>query len=271
MRIVRLFTALLLGGAVPLAAQAAADSAPAPPTAEDLAAGQRVFESQCVRCHGVQGTGGVGPTLNHAKLRRAPTDEALVSVIQNGVPGTAMIGFWNLADPEARQVAAYVRVLGRRPPEILPGDSARGAALYAARGDCARCHILEGRGAGWAPDLTEVGLRLSAVGLRQSLVDPGAMQPVSALPSVHGPYPAFLAVEATTRTGRVIRGTRVTEDDFVIVVREADGRLRSLDKLSLRRLRKIPGQSPMPSYAEVFSAGELDDLVAYLASRRGEP
>ncbi len=88
---------------------------------------------------------------------------------------------------------------------------------------------------------------------------------------MHGPYPAFLAIAATTRSGRVIRGTRVTEDDFVIVVREADGRLRSLDKMSLRRLEKIPGQSPMPSYANSFSAEELDDLVAYLASRRGEP
>jgi len=55
------------------------------------------------------------------------------------------------------------------------------------------------------------------------------------------------------------------------VVRQADGRLRSLEKTTLRRLRKIPGQSPMPSYASVLTAGELDDLIAYLASQRGEP
>jgi len=271
MRTPLLITALVLAGAVPLSAQAPADSAPVPPTAEDLAAGERVFESQCVRCHGVQGTGGVGPTLTHAKLRRAPTDEALVQVIQNGVPGTAMIGFWNLADPEARQVAAYVRTLGRRPPEVVPGDPARGAEVYSGKGGCGRCHILDGKGAGWAPDLSEVGLRLSAIGLRQSLVDPGALQPVSPLPAVHGPYPAFLAVAATTRAGRVIRGTRVTEDDFVIVVRDNDGHLHSLDKADLRRLEKVGGKSPMPSYANTLSASDLDDLIAYLASRRGEP
>lgn len=265
-----LLSALLLSGAVTLTAQAPADSLPAA-TAEDLAAGERIFESQCVRCHGVQGTGGVGPTLTHPRLRRAPDDAALVSVIQNGVPGTAMIGFWNLADPEARQVAAYVRALGRRPAEVIPGDASHGEAVYRGKGGCARCHILDGQGAGWAPDLSEVGLRLSGVGLRQSLLDPAAMQPVSPLPAVHGPYPAYLAVVATTRAGQVIRGTRVTEDDFVIIVRDDKGRLHSLDKAALARLDKIGDRSPMPSYANILSDTEIQDLVAYLASRRGAP
>lgn len=258
-----LFASLALLGAAPLAAQT--------PTDTDLASGERLFESQCSRCHGVGGTGGVGPALNRPVLRRAPTDEQLAQVILAGVPGTAMVGFWNLSADEARQVAGYIRSLGRRPPEVIPGDAERGHALYEEPGRCGSCHILDGQGAGWAPDLSDVGLRLSAAQLRESLLDPGAAQPISPLPSVHGPYPAFLAVVATTRTGQVIRGTRVTEDDFTLVLREADGRLRSLDKSRLRRLQKIPGQSPMPSYASTMSADQLDDLIAYLASRRGTP
>ena len=263
MRPASLFATLLLLVVTNLAAQASTDT--------DLASGERLFESQCSRCHGVGGTGGVGPALNRPVLRRAPTDEQLVQVILAGVPGTAMVGFWNLSADEAHQVGAYVRSLGRRPPEVVPGDAAQGRVLYQAPGRCGGCHILDGVGAGWAPDLSDVGLRLSAAQLRQSLVDPGAAQPISPLPSVHGPYPAFLAVVATTRTGRVIRGTRVTEDDFTLVLREADGTLRSLDKTTLRRLQKIPGQSPMPSYASTFSASALDDVIAYLASRRGAP
>jgi cytochrome c oxidase cbb3-type subunit 3 len=193
-----------------------------------------------------------------------------VQVILGGLPGTAMMGFWNLTVEEAGHIAAYLRSVGRRPPEKLPGEPATGRAIYEGRGNCGSCHILAGRGAGWAPDLSDVGLRLNAGQLRQSLVDPGAAQPISPLPSVHGPYPAFLAVEVTTRTGRHIRGTRVTEDDFTLVLREADGRLRSLDKTALQRIRKIPGVSPMPSYA-ALPAGDLDDVVAFLASQRGEP
>ncbi len=255
--------ALLLACAAPLAAQSAPDSA--------LAAGARLFESQCTRCHGVGGTGGVGPALNHPKLRRAPNDETLVQVILGGVPGTAMIGFWNLSADEATQVAAYIRSLGRRPPEVLPGDVASGRRLYEGPGKCGSCHILNGQGAGWAPDLSDAGLRLSAAQLRESLTDPGAAQPISPLPSVHGPYPAYLMIEATTAAGEVIHGTRVTEDDFTIVVRQISGRLRSLDKTKLRRLQKLPGQSPMPSFRETFTPAQLDDVVAYLAAERGEP
>lgn len=255
--------------APPLPAQGPAD--PAGSTADTLAAGQRLFESQCSRCHGVGGTGGVGPALTRPRLRRAPTDAALVQVILAGVPGTAMLGFWNLSEEEAQQVAAYIRSLGRQPAEVIPGSARSGEALYRERGRCGDCHILQGRGAGWAPDLTEVGLRLSAAQLRRSLVQPGAEQPIIPLPSVHGPYPAYLMVEVTRATGRVIRGTRVTEDDFTLVVRDAQGRLRSLDKAGIRSIRKLFGESPMPSYAGLFTDAELDDVVAYLASLRGAP
>ncbi len=268
MRTTGVLLAAVLGFSPPLAAQAIGRDSAFGPVSPDLVAGRRVFESQCARCHGAGGTGGVGPALDRPRLRRAPTDEALAQVIVGGIPGTAMIGFWNLTEQEAAQVAGYVRALGRRPPEVIPGDSARGAALYAGSGGCGSCHILDGVGAGWAPDLSDVGLRLGARQLRAALTDPGATQAISPLPSVHGPYPGWLVVEATTATGRVFRGTRVTEDDFTLVLREADGHLRSLDKTALRRLRKFPGQSPMPSYA-TLTPSALDDLIAFLASHRG--
>lgn len=267
MRLPLLIAALSFAGAATLAAQAA-DTTAAPSTTA-LASGEVLFESQCSRCHGIGGTGGVGPALNRPKLRRAPTDADLVRVILAGVPGTAMIGFWNLSEDEAKAVAAYIRSLGRRPPEVIPGDVANGRRLYEERERCGQCHILAGQGAGWAPDLTDVGLRLSAARIRESLLDPGAAQPISPLPSVHGPYPAFLAVEATTRTGRVYRGTRITEDDFTIVIRQGDGRVVSLEKTSLASFKKLPGRSPMSSYANVVTGSDLDDLVAFLASQRG--
>ena len=99
-----------------------------------------------------------------------------------------------------------------------------------------------------------------------TVFEAGTLQHIFDLPQVFANLHALLK-----EGGRVIHGTRVTEDDFTLVLREADGTLRSLDKATLRRLRKIPGQSPMPSFAATFTATELDDLVAYLAGRRGAP
>ena len=258
MRISCVLAPLLLASS-PLIAQ---DSA-----AASIAAGRILFESQCSRCHGVNGTGGVGPALNRPVLRRAPTDDAMVQVILAGIPGTAMVGFWNFSATDAREVTAYIRSLGRRPAEVLSGDPGRGEAVYAAH-QCGSCHILRGVGAGWAPDLSDAGLRLSVAQIREALNDPGAAQPISPLPSMHGPYPAFLGVEAQLSGGEVIRGTRVTEDDFVIVIRDTRGAIHSLDKRDIWLLTARPRSSPMPAYGPIMTRDAMNDLIAFVASQR---
>src|SRR5262249_11651811 len=135
----RLLTLVLLSVAAP-----ALHQGPDPErTGNDLARGQRLFEAQCARCHGVKGTGGIGPGLDRARLRRAADDQALFALIKDGVPGTQMPETWQMDDREIRQVAAYVRSLGRAEVTPLPGDPAKGKALY-ARGDCSRCHAVRG-------------------------------------------------------------------------------------------------------------------------------
>ena len=53
----------------------AADQSPRPrplenPSAADLERGGKVFTTYCARCHGLDGSGGMGPPLNRPKLRR---------------------------------------------------------------------------------------------------------------------------------------------------------------------------------------------------------
>ena len=121
-----------------------------PPAAPDVAAGKRNFEGHCALCHGIDGGGGRGPSLRRAKLARAADDEALKSLIENGI-APEMAPAWFLAPEEIAGVAAYVRTLGKVPPEVLPGDPARGKAVY-ARSGCSVCHILAGEGSGYAPN-----------------------------------------------------------------------------------------------------------------------
>jgi cytochrome c oxidase cbb3-type subunit 3 len=228
------------------------------------ARGQRLFEAQCARCHGLKGTGGTGPGLDRARLRRAADDQALFALIKEGIPGTEMPGTWQMDDREIRQVAGYVRSLGRAEAAPLPGDPAKGKALY-ARGDCSKCHAVKGQGGVLGPDLTEVGARRGAAHLRRVLLDPGSSKLVDS-----DGYLAFLSVRVATRDGRVVQGMRVSEDSFSIQLRDAENRLHSFEKRELAETKREPSASVMPSYAQTLSPSEIDALVAYLSGLRGE-
>jgi putative heme-binding domain-containing protein len=222
---------------------------------DDLVRGKKLYEGFCSLCHGQTGTGGKGPNLAQPILSRAADDEQLVTVIKAGIRGTEMPGFWQLTDREAKQLAAYVRSLGRIEPEKLTGDPARGKALYGSNG-CASCHIVRGSGTALGPELSEIGARRSAAYLRDAIVKPGANVPEG-----------FLVVSVAT-AGRSVRGIRINEDSFSIQLRDAAGRVHSFRKSELAKITREPNASLMPAYK--LSPAELEDLIAYLASLRGE-
>ena len=217
--------------------------------------GEAIFTSQCAICHGQRGEGGRGATLTRAQLRHAPNDEALQRIVRRGIPGTGMPGTW-LNEQELAAVAAHVKSLGRAVATVpVPGDPARGEAIYRGKGGCTKCHTVNGRGGSFGPDLTGIAARRNAEHLRQSIVDPAA-----------DVTPSFTRLQAvTTAGGRAISGARVNEDSFSVQIRDSAGVVHSFWKTELRQLRKEPGKTAMPSYRDAFQASELDDLVAYLA------
>lgn len=222
----------------------------------DVAAGRKIYESQCALCHGQNGTGGRGPSLTRPKLSHAPDDESLRRVISNGIP-PEMPGAWQLHDREISNVAAYVRSLGTIAPEPLTGDPMRGEALYRSKG-CAGCHIVRGAGEGYGPELSDIGARRNAAYLRQTLLEPAKSIPEG-----------FLMLEAVTASGQHVRGVRANEDTFSVQIRDAGGRYHSFRKSELKELRKLKGQTPMPSFRDALAGSELEDIVAYLAGLRG--
>jgi cytochrome c oxidase cbb3-type subunit III len=248
------------------AAQAPVPKPLAQPTDADLTRGAKLFTGYCSRCHGADGTGGTGPPLARPRLRRAADEAGIIDILQNGVPGTNMAAAFWLSEREIVQLAAYVRSLGQRPEEPLPGDPARGRDLY-GRSGCAACHIVDGEGAGIGPDLSDIGAQRGVSFLRQSLVDPAAARPERPIPYEPYSYQAYLMVRAQPRGGEEITGIRVNEDAFTIQIRDQQG-LHSLRKRELEHLLREPGTSLMPSYRDTLTARELDDLVAFLMTLR---
>ncbi len=239
-----------------------------PPTA----ASEHLFLVHCAPCHGPGGEGGFGPTLAAAHLPRASSEEALLKIITRGIEGTEMPRS-RLEPEETRQVAAWVWQLGKIAPEKMTGNAAHGRELYFARGGCVQCHSIGGHGGSIGPDLTDIGLRRGASYLRRALVDPSADVPKS-----FSSYRAevslpdnFLLVRIVTKDGREITGVRINEDTFSIQIRDFSSQIHSFFKSDLAELHKDWGQSPMPAYGAAFTSAELDDLVAFLVSLRGEP
>lgn len=254
------FVVILLAGATVLAQSPISSQTP-----EDLERGRRLFERQCARCHGMGGAGGTGPGLNSPVLGRAADDQALFSLIKEGIRGTEMPSAWQMIDREIWHVAGYVRSLGRKAQVALPGEPEQGKRLYETKGQCATCHIVHGGGSSLGPDLTDIGARRGPAHLRNALLNPGASKTRDS-----SGYANFLVIGVVTRDGREIRGMRINEDTFTLQLRDADNQIHSFRKHDLRELNRESSGSLMPSYKTVFSLTEIDDLIAYLASLRGE-
>ena len=250
----------LLVAAIPVTAQhPTAEDRIAQLTPGDLEQGDRLFAAHCALCHGIGGTGGRGPNLRVGNLRRVSDDKALFGVIRNGVNGTEMPPGWMLSDNEIWRIAGYIRTLGRAPREQLSGDADRGRAVCRNKGACAGCHIIEGQGGSLGPDLSAIGASRGASHLREALLDPGAATPKG-----------YAVVRAILPDGNTVRGMKVNEDVFTIQLRDAGNHFHSLRKRELRELDEDRKASLMPSYRDVLSTSEIEDIVTYLAGLRGE-
>ncbi len=139
------------------------------------------------------------------------------------------------------------------------GDPAAGKVLFEGKGGCQSCHSLDDKGGSFGPVLSEIGILRSPESLRLALTDPDAEI-----------YEEYLTIVAVTNRGERVEGIKLNEDDISIQLREADGTPRSFLKENLKELHREE-RSLMPSYAAKLSAHELDDLVAYLRTLKGEP
>lgn len=220
----------------------------------DVGKGEELFERHCARCHGVGATGGeTGPDLTTGRFRHASTDNGLFSVISRGVEGTPMPAFRRArGDQEVWQVIAYLRSLTGGPRVEVPGDPAAGERIFRGKGECTRCHMVDGEGGIFGPDLSRVGDRRSPTDLRSDLVDPdGRVEP------------AWWTMRVRHVDGTTVEGRRMDEGTFSVRILDADGRMWSLPKRDLAASERVE-TSPMPSYSGRLSDGELQDVVAYV-------
>jgi cytochrome c oxidase cbb3-type subunit 3 len=87
---------------------------PIPATAKSIAAGRELFQKHCSSCHGENGKGNIGPDLTDGAWIHGNTDGEIFHVIEDGVKGTAMVGFKKELTKDMRwHIVNYIRSIGR--------------------------------------------------------------------------------------------------------------------------------------------------------------
>lgn len=69
-----------------------------------------LYTANCSACHGVEGEGGIGPSLQSNDFVKSLTNDALIGFILSGRPGTAMPGFkGQLPMEDAQAIVIHLR------------------------------------------------------------------------------------------------------------------------------------------------------------------
>jgi len=242
------------------------DTPIANPKPEDIEQGKQTFETRCSTCHGLDGGGAMGPNIQGIPFRVGAA--VVTSTIKNGMSG-GMPAFGSQLDAtQIQQVVAYLLTLTRKDAGAVTGDAAKGKEVYDSSG-CSACHIISGEGSGIGPELTTVGQLRGPAYLRDAILYPGTDLPQARVFLETGGQLDYLFVHVVTKDGHAFDGTRVAEDSFHIVIKDANGKFHSFQKASLQELKKEPGKSLMPSFKDKLSETQVNDLVAYLASLKG--
>ncbi|MFN8008906.1 MAG: PQQ-dependent dehydrogenase, methanol/ethanol family [Terriglobia bacterium] len=249
------FVLLCLFAARWLAAQSSGSN-PLAGQVEAIASGKKAYANYCQGCHGGDGMGGRGPSLAVAALKHGNEDAQLYQTIRQGIPGTPMPPF-ELSPNEIWELVSYLKTL--RPSgkeEAVPGDPIQGRQIFAGKGECQRCHQVNGHGGRVGPDLSTAG-HWTAQGLKDAILNPN--QRITQKPEI---------IRLTTHEGVEIQGVRRNEDTFSIQIMDEQNELHSFQKKDLRRLDHVE-RSLMPAdYGKRLSAVELQDLIAFLKTLR---
>lgn len=228
--------------------------------AEAVRYGMSLYRQKCADCHGMDARGVRGPDLTQV-WASGRTDDGLFRILRTGVPGTEMPpvgGFGGTSNEEIWRILAYLRTLAAPLPSDPPrGNVANGEKIF--RANCSSCHRVAGHGGRLGPDLSRVGVARTRAAL--TLQIRGAVEDFR---------PGYEPVTLTTPTGQQIHGVKKNEDLFSVQIMDTRERIQGYVREDMRTVTNDK-RSAMPVFgSDKLSESDLDDLLAYLATLRGE-
>ncbi len=207
-------------------------------------------------------------------LTLATTDPVFRLFRRGYPPGRVVLG-GNTDTPSDSRRGNYVVIFERRfvagdperPPAtpeavraaLATADPERGRDLFLhPRGaGCVKCHRMEGLGAAFAPDLSDIGSRARPEVLIESILEPSRVI-----------TEGFAQQRIITVDGHVRSGAVVEETGQSLLLVDETGRSTTIPKASIEE-RVGTHLSPMPAgFGSLLTAGQVADIVAWLRTCR---
>jgi mono/diheme cytochrome c family protein len=190
--------------------------------------------------------------------------EGITQVVQNGRPQAGMPKF-DFTTAQIADIASFLHTIpvgGRDPARqpapinIVVGDAAAGKTFFDAK--CASCHSPAG-------DLKGIASKMAdAKALQQTWIMPNASRGGRSGPAVNVPP---TTVTLTLASGQKVEGRLVRIDDFLVVLTDAEGRLRSFPRKG--DSPHVVVHDPMQPHLDllpVYTDKDIHNVTAYLVT-----
>ena len=244
---------------------------------ELIAAGSAQFAKSCAvgYCHGSEGRSARGPALRD----RVWDSHEFYRITADGLPGTSMPAWKSIiSERDIWAVTAYVLSLSTESPSgaaaiielgsqedpaertPLSAEALRGKELFfdlTRERRCGVCHQLNGAGTAIGPNLALAARVKTKQELTRDVLKPHAK-------IAYG----FEQVQLQLRTGERIEGILAEETEARIRIFDAASvppPLRAVAKRDIRRQRTRKRSSMPGGLSEVYTAGEIAAIVAYVS------
>ncbi len=178
----------------------------------------------------------------------------VVNAAQNSGSGRVQAALARYRESAAGEGPVVERRIAR-----FGGDAAQGRKVFENRGDCLRCHAVDGRGGIAGPDLSGIAAIQDTEYLYRALVDPAA-----------DIADGFGNISLELQDGTSVAGVMLNESADVIRVQQGSGHGGPLAiDVPLATVKSRDGPySGMPAMGLVLSLEDLRDVMAYLQSLR---
>ena len=139
---------------------------------------------------------------------------------------------------------------------VLVGNSEQGALVFESA-PCSDCHVVNGRGTSFGPELSKIGDKLSKAGLYESVLDPSA-----------GVSPDFQLVHLELDDAEEVSGFVIDDSGDAVTLRMEGGVVAEFPKGRIVDRRESAVSAMPDDLQEQMTVDELVDLVEYLSRLR---